>query len=197
MDTDDRQLVLKCREGREEGYRLLLARYEGYIYSLCYRLAGRREDALELSQEALLKVVTGIKSFQVNRPFKPWLRQVVINTCLNFLRRHTPETLSLDQPIGEDFSLGDTLATSGIDDPQAQAEWMETRQALRMALSRLPPLFRLVLTLRHQEEMSYQEIADTTGLPLGTVKTYLFRARNLLRQSLSDLYGWEVNGCAL
>lgn len=191
MDADDRQLVLMCREGRGEAYRQLLSRYEGYIYSLCYRLTGQREDALELSQEAFLKVVTGLPGFQVNRPFKPWLRQVVVNVCLNYLRRRTPETLSLDQPAGENFFLADTLAAGSGDDPQVRLEWVETREALRAALERLPPLWRLVLALRHQEELSYQEIAAATGLPLGTVKTYLFRARNLLRQVFSEIYGWE------
>jgi len=191
LDADDRQLVLMCREGREEAYRQLLFRYEGYIYSLCYRLTGQREDALELSQEVFLKVVTSLPGFQINRPFKPWLRRVVVNVCLNYLRRRTQETLSLDQSAGENFSLADTLAAGRGDDPQVRLEWVETREALRAALERLPPLWRLVLALRHQEELSYQEIAAATGLPLGTVKTYLFRARNLLRQVFSEIYGWE------
>lgn len=197
MSTDDRQLVLGCREGQEEAYRLLLSRHEGYIYSLCYKLTGHREDALELSQEAMIKIVTGLESFQVNRPFKPWLRQVVINTGLNFLRRNTSKTLSLDQPGKGNLTLADTLITKNEDDPLAQVEWMESQRVLQMALGRLPPIFRLVLLLRHQEEMSYQEIAAATELPLGTVKTYLFRARNMMRQSLTNTYGWEADGRGL
>lgn len=197
MSTDDRQLVLGCREGQEEAYRLLLSRHEGYIYSLCYKLTGHREDALELSQEAMIKIVTGLESFQVNRPFKPWLRQVVINTGLNFLRRNTSKTLSLDQPGEGNLTLADTLITKSDDDPLVQVEWMESQRVLQMALGRLPPIFRLVLLLRHQEEMSYQEIAAATELPLGTVKTYLFRARNMMRQSLTNTYGWEADGRGL
>lgn len=191
MAADDRELVLMCREGREEACRQLLSRYEGYVYSLCYRLTGRREDALDLSQEAFFKAVAGLPGFQANRPFKPWLRQVVVNVCLNYLRRQPPETLSLDQTAGGNFSLAGALAAGHEDDPQARLEWLETKEALRAALERLPPLWRLVLALRHQEELSYQEIAAVTGLPLGTVKTYLFRARNLLRRVFSEIYGWE------
>lgn len=191
FETDDRQLVLKCREGSEEAYHLLLSRYEGYIYSLCYRFTNHREDALELTQEALLKTVTGLDSYQANRPFKPWLRQVVINVCLNFLRRRAPGMLSLDKAFEEEFSLTGTLAEKDKSDPLAQVEWLEIQDALRIALQRLPPPFRLVLTLRHQEEMSYQEIAASTGLPIGTVKTYLFRGRIKLRKALSNAYGWE------
>ncbi|HUW64277.1 MAG TPA: sigma-70 family RNA polymerase sigma factor [Spirochaetia bacterium] len=192
MEVDDRQLVLNCRDGQEDAYRLLLSRYEGYVYSLCYRLTGRREDAVELAQEAWIKVFAGLGDFQLNLPFKPWLRRIALNVCLNFLRRVTPDILSLDHPIGNDFTLGDSLRAPGSD-PLTYVQWVETRRMLRDVMGRLPPLFWLVMTLRHQEEMSYQEIATTTGLPLGTVKTYLSRARKMLREWLADAYGWEVN----
>jgi len=191
VETDDRQLVLKCREGSEEAYRLLLSRYEGYVYSLCYRFAGDREDALELTQESLLKTVAGLNSYQVSRPFKPWLRRIVINVCLNFQRSRSPGMLSLDRASEEEFSLNDILAEKREGDPLDQVEWLEIQDALHLALERLPPPLRLVLALRHQEEMSYQEIAASTGLPMGTIKTYLFRGRTLLRKDLSNAYGWE------
>ncbi|MGI6514337.1 MAG: sigma-70 family RNA polymerase sigma factor [Syntrophomonadaceae bacterium] len=192
MDTrDDRQLVLACRKGDEYAYRVLLSRYESYIYSLCFRLTGRREDALELAQEAMVKIVMGLDSYQINQPFKPWLRRLVINTGINFLRRRSPDLLSLDQDIADGLTLGDSLAAGNSGNPQMRLEWMETRQALEKAMEELPPEYRLVLTLRHQEGMSYKEIADSIGIPVGTVKTYLFRARNRLRQMLKDVYGWE------
>ncbi len=193
MNTrDDRQLVLECRRGEEYAYRVLLSRYEGYIYSLSFRLTGQREDALELAQEAMLKIVTGLDSYQINRPFKPWLRQVVINTGINFLRRQSPGILSLDQEIDNGLTLGDNLAADDRGNPQLRMEWLETRKMLEMAMQGLPREYRLVLTLRHQEGLSYQEIADLIGIPVGTVKTYLFRARNKLRVTLSDVYGWEA-----
>jgi len=193
LEVDDRQLVLRCRNGDEEAYRLLLSRYEGYVYRLCHRLATGRDDAAELAQEAWTKVFAGLDGFQVNLPFKPWLRRVVINAGLNALRRRHPDTLSLDHPVGDGSSLADYL-DGGTADPLAYVEWKETRRMVREAVGRLPPAFRLVLTLRHEEEMSYQEIAASTGMPLGTVKTCLFRARKLLRQWLADAYGWGVNG---
>lgn len=193
MDTwDDRQLVMECRNGDEYAYRVLLSRYEGYIYSLCYRLTGNREGALELAQEAMIRIVSGLDSYQVNKSFKPWLRQVVVNTGMNYLRRRSPETLSLDHIIADGLTLGDTLAAGETGDPQARVEWLETKKALEMAVRRLPPEYRLVLILRHQEGMSYNEIADSVSIPVGTVKTYLFRARNQLRAMLKDCYGWEA-----
>lgn len=190
---DDRQLVLMCRKGQEEAYRQLLSRYEGYIYSLCFKLTNHREDALELTQEAMLKIINNLESFQLNRPFKPWLRQVVINCGLNFLRKNKIELLSLEQLNDSNLTLLDTLAAAQEFDPLTQVEWRDTKRIIKAALERLPPILRLVVILRHQEEMSYQEIVTNTGLPLGTVKTYLFRARKILREAISEAYGWEAD----
>lgn len=189
MAADDRQLILWCREGREEGYRQLLGRYERYIYGLCYRLTGDREDALDLTQETFIRVLNGLGGVQANRPFKPWLRQVTVNACCSFLRRREPEGVSLEQPLNEEITLSDVLRA--VDDTAGEVVWRDTRRLLREAMGRLPPTHRMVMVLRHQEDMSYQEIAAATGLPLGTVRTYLFRARERLRSEMSDYYGWE------
>jgi len=181
----DLQLICSCREGRKEACSQLLARYEGYIYSLCYRFSQQREDALELTQEAMIKVVAALPSYQANRPFKPWLRRVVINACLNVLRQKQPESLPLED--------ADRLpATASGTNPAEQAELWEAQKALQHALAALPPLVRLVVVLRHQEGLRYQEIAEETGLSPGTVRTYLHRGRQQLRQALRDLYAWEA-----
>lgn len=189
MDMDDHQVISLCREGREEGFRQLLARYEGYIYSLCYRLTGSREDALDLTQETFIKVINGLDSFQINRAFKPWLRQVTVNACCNFLNRRAPAGISLEQPLNEGLILADVQSTG--EDPANEVEWRDTRRLLWELVKRLPPVYRLVLVLRHQEGMSYRDITLVTGLPEGTVKTHLFRARRRLRQEMSEQYGWE------
>lgn len=190
LSADDRQLILKCREMRQDAYHDLMHRYEGYIYSLCLSFAGNREDALDLTQETFIKVFQSLDSYQLNRPFKPWLRQVAVNNCVNFLNRRTTP-LFLDQPLADNkFTLGDTLASG--DDPAREIEWQETGRFLQEAIKKLPQEYRLLLFLRHQEGMSYQEIANETGVPLGTIKTHLFRARGALRKELSSYYGWEV-----
>jgi RNA polymerase sigma-70 factor (ECF subfamily) len=192
LTNHDSELVMGCRAGQQEAYRQLLSKYEGYIYSLCYRLTGHPEDALDVSQEAMLKVVTSLGSFQVSRAFKPWLRQVVVNVCLNFLRGKQPrEMLYLDTPMEDDLTLSGLIPAGSDADPWTRLERLETRKLLQTAVERLPAPLRMTLVLRHQEDMSYQEIADLLSIPKGTVKTHLFRARNLLRQILSDTYGWE------
>lgn len=190
MAEDDRQLVLKCRERQEQAYQELMRRYEGYIYRLCHSFTGNREDALDLTQETYIRVFQGLETYNLNRPFKPWLRQVAVNTCVNFLQKRSSSPLFLDRPFADgNLTLADTMASR--DDPVQEIEWQETGRFLQEAINRLPQVYRLLIILRHQEGMSYQEIAEETGVPLGTVKTHLFRARAALRQGLSTYYAWE------
>lgn len=188
MAEDDRDLALRCRNGQGEACQTLISRYEGYIYHLCYHFTGNREDALDLAQEALIRVFKGLKSYQLNRAFKPWLRSITVNTCINQLEKRAPALVSIELPLQEGLTLGDTLASR--DDPSREFEWKEIGIIIEEAINGLPHIYRLLIMLRHQEDMSYQEIADETGLPLGTVKTYLFRARAALRREISDYYAW-------
>ncbi|WP_276623781.1 RNA polymerase sigma factor [Syntrophomonas wolfei] len=190
MAEEDRQLVIKCRDRQEQAYHELMRRYEGYIYHLCRSMTGNREDALDLTQETFIRVFQGLDSYQLNRPFRPWLRQIAINTCVNFLQRHSSAPLFLDQPLGDGkLTLADTVASP--EDPAREIEWREAGRFLQEALNRLPQAYRLLIVLRHQEGMSYREIAEQTGVPLGTVKTHLFRARAALRKEFSTYYAWE------
>lgn len=190
MSEDDRQLVIKCRAMQEPAYRDLMRRYEAYIYRLCYSMTGNREDALDLTQETFFKIFRGLDSYNLNRPFKPWLRRVAVNTCVSHLQNNSRSPLFLDQPLADgNITLADTIP--GRADPVREYEWQETSWFLKQAIDRLPGEYRLLIVLRHQEEMTYQEIADETGIPLGTVKTHLFRARAALRKDLSVHYAWE------
>jgi len=190
LAEDDRQLVLKCREMQEQAYQDLMRRYEGYVYRLCLSFTGNREDALDLTQETFIRVFQGLDMYQLNRLFKPWLRQVAVNTCINFLQKQSLSPLFLDQPLtDEKLSLADTLASK--EDLTREIEWQETGHFLQEAIDRLPQAYRLLIVLRHQEGMSYNEIAKETGVPMGTIKTHLFRARATLRKELSAYYAWE------
>lgn len=191
MAEDDRQLIIKCRDMQEQAYYELMRRYEGYIYRLCHNFTSNREDALDLTQETFIKAFASLNSYQLSRPFKPWLRKIAVNNCINFLQKQVASPLFLDQPMADgNITLGDTVASR--EGPFQEVEWQETSRFLKEAIGKLPPAYGLLLVLRHQEGMSYQEIADETGVPLGTVKTHLFRARNALRRELSAYYGWEV-----
>lgn len=176
----DDEIVRLCQQGRPEGFAQLLQAYQGKVYRRAYSFLRSREDALDATQDVFLRVLPAISRFRQGSPLWPWLRRITTNTCLNRLRAEAsrPETVPWDQAVRELESQASEF------DPQVSAELAWDRDALDEALARLPPMQRVVVVLRHEEELTYEQIAEVTGLPLGTVKTYLFRARKTLRESL-------------
>lgn len=176
MRTDD-EIIRLCQQGRSEGFSLLLDAYQGRVYRRAYSFMRNREDALDATQDVFLRVVQAISHFRSGSPIWPWLRQVTTNTCLNRIRSEgsRPQTFPLDE-------ARDQAASSADPEHEAMVAW--DREWLERALDDLPPLQRMVVILRHHEELSYDEIARATNLPLGTVKTYLFRARRTLREAM-------------
>ena len=179
MYTDD-DIIRLCQQGRQEGFALLLDRYQARVYRRAYTFLRHREDVLDATQEVFLRVLQAVRHFQRGRAIWPWLRQVTTNTCLNRLRaaERRPPTVSLD---GEWERLQDVAAEG---DPEQQALMAWDRARLERGLEALPPEHRMAIVLRHQEGLTYNEIAQAMQLPLGTVKTYLFRGRRALRAAL-------------
>lgn len=177
MRTDD-EIIRLCQQGRSEGFSLLLDAYQGRVYRRAYSFLRNREDALDATQDVFLRVVQAIGHFWSGSPIWPWLRQVTTNTCLNRIRaaNHRPQTLPLDEARDQ--------AASAVNEPEYEAMVAWDMECLEKAMSELPPLQRMAVVLRHQEELSYDEIARAMNLPLGTVKTYLFRARKALREAI-------------
>lgn len=181
----DDEIVRLCQQGRPEGFSQLLQVYQGKVYRRAYSFLRNREDALDATQDVFLRLLPAISRFRPGSPLWPWLRRITTNTCLNRLRAEAsrPERLPWDE------ALVDVQAEESASDPQASAELAWDRDALDHALAQLPPVYRVVVVLRHEEDLTYEEIADLTKLPLGTVKTYLFRARKKLRESLRSEVG--------
>ncbi|MGE5589320.1 MAG: RNA polymerase sigma factor [Bacillota bacterium] len=191
VDWTDSEVVAACRRGRPEGFAQLLLRYQERVYRRAYSFLHVREDALDLTQDVFLRVIEALPRFEEGRPLWPWLRRITTNLCLNRLRSN-PALVSLDEAFaaGDDsgpVSRADLLAADA-DVPQ-EALGNLFSDDLRRALAALPPLHRMAVVLRHQEDLSYEDIARHLDLPLGTVKTYLFRARRALRESLAA--SWE------
>lgn len=176
MDQDQ-IIVDQCRRGRQEGFARLLLAYQERVYRRAYSLLNSREDALDMTQEVFLRCMRSLNTFEPGRPLWPWLRRITTNLCLNHLRDR-PHLLSLDHE-----SLQGTMA--GGEDPESAAMASWTAHQLQNALERLPPLYRMAVVLRHHDGLSYEEVARTMEVPLGTAKTYLFRARQLLKSELT------------
>ncbi|MCL5040050.1 MAG: sigma-70 family RNA polymerase sigma factor [Firmicutes bacterium] len=182
----DLEIIQLCHKKRPEGFARLLLAYQELVYRQAYSFLRHREDALDITQDVFLRAFQAIDRFEAGRPIKPWLKRITLNLCLNFIRDR-PALSSLDDTFGDEMgkTMADTLAATSDVPGEVEGLWM--REALDEALQELPPLHRIVVLLRHQEDLTYEEIAQRLDLPLGTVKTYLFRARKYIRSRLAGL----------
>ena len=178
---EEKDLILRCQAGDEAAFEALIRLHEKKVYTLCRRMCRDEDDALEAAQDAFLAVWRGIGSFRADAAFSTWLYRLATNACLDLMRREKKRT--------GDVSLDDAEARIDPPDhapqPEEALERAETRRMVREALLALPDDYRQVLLLRETEQLSYQEIAEATGLELGTVKSRISRARLALRNYLA------------
>ena len=148
------------------------------MFNIALRITNDRDAAADCAQEAFVRAYRALHQFDPAYPFGPWLYRIVTNTSLNHVQRwHAHET-----PV-EDFP---EIVEPGPSGPEGSAIRREEVAEVLAAMAELPPRYRAALTLRHLQELSYQEVADALGLPLGTVKTHLHRARAMLRARLAQ-----------
>src|SRR5690242_9579266 len=173
LPMDDRALVEALRDGDPQAPRLLVERFQGAVFGLCLRMMGHRQDAEDVVQDAFLRALRGLAGFDGERPLRPWLLGIAANRCRTALAQRARRP-----------SIAETAAEPpdprpGLTDPDDLAGELER------ALGRLRPEYRLVFSLYHEQGMPYDEIALAVGRPLGTVKTWLHRARSELADDLS------------
>lgn len=176
--ADDRSLVRRCLDGEEAACARVLDLYRDRVFNLLCRLTQNPSDAEDLAQEAFLKAFRNLDRYDPSRPLLSWLFAIAHNTAMDFHRARRPALVSLDA-AEEPLELPDR--TPGV---ESAVEASFRGQAIELALSGLPPLYREILVLRHQEELGYEEIGRILGLPSGTVKNRLFRAREKLKAGL-------------
>ena len=187
----DQEVVVLAKSGRDAAYRELVRRYERPVFSLIYRMVRDRELAEDLAQETFVKALNAIESYRPEFKFSSWIFKIANNAAIDHLRRRELDTLSLDgSPNAETADAVEATALQISDCTETPLEELEARElggAIEVAIGRLRPEYRSCILLRHVEGRPYEEIAEMLSLPLGTVKTYIHRARNELRQALSDL----------
>jgi RNA polymerase sigma-70 factor (ECF subfamily) len=187
----DQDVVARARAGTEAAYRELLRRYERPVFSLVYRMARDRELAEDLTQETFVKVLNALDRYRPEFKFSSWIFKIANNATIDHLRRKELDTLSLQG--GPDATTPDRIeATSlqvgdGSESPLEEMEARELGSAIEDAIARLRPEYRACIIMRHVEGHPYDEIAEALDLPLGTVKTYIHRARAELREYLAPL----------
>lgn len=170
-----------------------MLRYEKPVFSLIVRMVRDRQLAEDLSQETFIKAHRALASYNPERRFSSWLFKIAHNTTIDHLRRQRIPTAPLQSGAPESPSLADVLEDRSAPSPAAQAEAADLATALEQALVQLRAEYREVVVLRFSQGLAYQEIAEVTGLPIGTVKTHLHRARKQLMRILEE-QGWAPAG---
>lgn len=187
MGATDQEIVEAVLAGEQHRFGDLVGRYQGAIVNYVYRMLGQYDDAVDLSQDVFVKAYTALHSYQPKYPFSAWLFRIARNAAIDEIRRRRLSLVALDEPVQtKEGTMERQLAS---DDPGPERELLdrETTGQIDAALASLPDKYREPLVLRHAADMSYEEIAEALELPLGTVKTRIFRGREALRKALEGV----------
>jgi RNA polymerase sigma-70 factor (ECF subfamily) len=187
----DADVVALAQKGREAAFRELIRRYERPVFSLIYRMVRDSTAAEDLAQDSFIKVLNHIDKYRPEFKFSSWLFKIANNIAIDHLRRRQLDTISMDGSPHA-MTAADVEATSFdiVDTSENALDELASRElggAIEQAIGKLRPEYRNCIMLRHVEGRSYEEIAATLDLPLGTVKTYIHRARHQLRDALEHL----------
>ncbi len=183
---EDDKLVERAVAGDQGAYRSLMEKYETPLYYHLLKMVKDKEQVRDLVQEAFMKAFDNLESYNTNYAFSTWLYRITTNHTIDYLRKKKLQTTSIDEPV---------KTKEGEMNIQLEDEHSETdRKIIRKqrsdiiheAIEDLPEKYRVVIKLRHFEELSYDEISEQLDLPLGTVKAHIFRAREMLYKELKD-----------
>jgi RNA polymerase sigma-70 factor (ECF subfamily) len=177
LTDTDQDVVKACLAGDADAYALLVERYGGRVFNVALRITGDPDMANDCAQEAFIRAYRALHQYDPTRPFAPWLYRITTNASLNHVQRSRGHETTVEElpEHPEEIEEG----------PEATAVRREELAEVVAAMAELPPAYRAALTLRHMQQLSYQEVADALDIPLGTVKTHLHRARAALKERLA------------
>ena len=187
----DADVVALAQQGREDAFREIIRRYERPVFSLVFRMVRDRETAEDLSQDAFIRVLNHLDKYRSEFKLSSWLFKIANNVAIDHLRKRQLDTISMHgsphASTASDIEATSIDLESGGENALDEIEAKELGAEIERAIAKLRPEYRSCIMLRHVEGRSYEEIAATLDLPLGTVKTYIHRARHELRESLDHL----------
>jgi RNA polymerase sigma-70 factor (ECF subfamily) len=188
MTFRERRLIRRLQDRDEKAFRELVETYGDKVYNLTYRMMGNRQEAEDLAQEVFITVFKSIDSFRGDSKFSTWLYRITANHCKNRIkylsRRHDRAKAEFDEQLDQTTSASAIAVPRRSSRPDDQLEGVQLEQALQEIISELDEEQRVLIVLRDIEELSYEEICQITGLPEGTVKSRLHRARLALRKKI-------------
>lgn len=188
---EDLILVDRIKSGDAAAFKMLFDKYQKRIYLVCYGIVRHREDALDLVQETFIKTYKSLSYFRREANFYTWVYRIASNSCLDFLRKKKRFVRSepLAEELGTDPETGDKqgVVLKSADDPRQTVAGRELQKKIDEAIDSLGPDHRAVVLLREIEKLSYEEIAKTLGINVGTVMSRLFYARKKLAEKLKSI----------
>ena len=181
MPLSDDQIVEKIRGGARHYYRQLVARYKDRGMTLALRILRNREDAEEALQDAFVRALRGLDAFKGQSKFGTWFYRILYNACISNLEKRSRRTKEVELDEDEGYELHEMGHSAPL---SVQIEMRDLADIVKRTIESMPEKYAAVLTLFYLQEFSHEEICGITNLPLGTVKTHLFRARALLQRRL-------------
>jgi RNA polymerase sigma-70 factor (ECF subfamily) len=186
VEQDDAEVVRRCRAGDERAYRELVERFQRPVYTVAFRMLRSAEDAEDVTQETFVRVFRALDRYDPARSFEAWLFTITTRLSIDLLRRRKVRPVSLVRRDAE----SDEEQHIDVEDPGLRpdelASHAEEERKTKSLIDSLPPHYRVVVVLRHQQDLSYEEIAEVLHLPLGTVKARIHRARALLKDRIGE-----------
>jgi len=186
---EDFELLTKFKKGDQHAFELLVRKYKTTVYNTIYSIIGNAQEADDIAQEVFLKVYTKAGSFKGKSSFSTWLYRITVNKCLDELRKRNNKIISYETGFNEEekLKLKDVLASREKDSTEELIQ-NELQDIIQKAMNSLPEKYRIILTLKEIEGLSYNEISRVMKISLGKVKIWLFRARQKLKEKLAFLY---------
>ena len=182
--SDESAIIARALQGDENAYAEIMQRYRNQLFHLMYKMVHNREESEDLVQEAFMKAFNALASFNEEFAFSTWLYKIAVNNCIDYLRKKRLQTYSYDKPV--ESKDGELRREYPDLDYMPDKTLLATEKTgiINKAIEELPEKYKTSIVLRHQEELSYEEIATILKLPLGTVKARIFRAREMLKRKL-------------
>ncbi|HLV20917.1 MAG TPA: sigma-70 family RNA polymerase sigma factor [Polyangiaceae bacterium] len=202
LDLDSKaelKFIQRLKERDERAFNELVLHYEERVFRIVFRMLGRRDEAEDLAQEVFVQVFKAIAQFRGDAKLSTWIYRIAVNLCKNrvkYLSRRHEDARDEYEPVAERAALGSSTRVATHADvarPDHMVEGLELESIVHRCLASLDPDFREVLVLRDIEDLSYEEIADITGLADGTVKSRLHRARSMLKRKVESAVGEKIS----
>jgi RNA polymerase sigma-70 factor (ECF subfamily) len=183
--STDEELIARTLAGDDEAFATLVSRHTDLVYTIALRVVGDEDEADDVAQETFVRAYRALGRFRGDSKFSSWLYRIAVNRGLTHLKRRKRRAVTVDF-VAEPYVEAQAAMADTSTDPERFVLDQEFRLRVRDAVKTLPPRYRAVVTLFYLEERSYREVADVLGIPMGTLKTHLHRARALLKNVLTN-----------